>query len=143
HCPASIPALIPRHEQHCEVRLPKRQPPSGDVQPAKKVLLAENDHETRVAIHNALSKAGYEVTVVNDGARALARIRKTSFDLAFLDIWMREMSALDVIARTRKGTRHPKIIIMTSEGASEGLLHAVREQAYEYLCKPFPAHEAV
>ena len=90
-----------------------------------------------------LKKAGYAVTAVKDGAEALRNIEQTNFDLAFLDIWMPGLTGLEVLARVRAGKFHPKIIIMTSDGTPESLLRAIREQAYEYLSKPFPPIQAV
>jgi len=107
------------------------------------VLVADDDRTTRVAISSMLKKAGYAVTAVENGAEALRNIERTSFDLAFLDIWMPELTGLEVLARVRAGDSHPKIVIMTSDGTPETLLRAVREQAYEYLSKPFPPKEAV
>jgi len=80
---------------------------------------------------------------VKDGAEALCKIQKSSFDLAFLDIWMPKLTGLEVLARVRAAESHSKIIIMTSDDTPETLLRAVREQAYEYLNKPFPPKEAV
>ena len=90
-----------------------------------------------------LKKAGYAVTSAKNGAEALRRIEQMSFDLAFLDIWMPELTGLEVLARVRLGASRPKMIIMTSDGTPESVLTAVREQAYEYLSKPFPPKEAV
>jgi CheY-like chemotaxis protein len=90
-----------------------------------------------------LKKAGYEVTAAKDGAEALRKIGKTRFDLAFLDIWMPGLTGLEVLARVRTGESQPKIVIMTSDGTPETILRAIREQAYEYLSKPFPPREAV
>ena len=83
------------------------------------------------------------MTAAKDGAEALRNIQNKTFDLAFLDIWMPKLTGLEVLARVRAGESHPKIIIMTSDGTPETLLHAIREQAYEYLSKPFPPKEAV
>jgi len=110
---------------------------------AEKILVADDDRLTRFAISSMLKKAGYAVTAVKDGAQALRNIQQTSFDLAFLDIWMPELTGLEVLARVRAGESHTKIVIMTSDGTPETLLHAIREQAYEYLSKPFPPKEAV
>ena len=106
-------------------------------------MVADKDRATRLAISSALKRAGYAVTVVKDGAKALAHIQQETFDLAFLNIWMPEMSGLDVVVHAREGKSHPKIIIMTSAGAPQELLQAVRGRAYEYLRKPFPPQEAV
>jgi CheY-like chemotaxis protein/anti-sigma regulatory factor (Ser/Thr protein kinase) len=111
--------------------------------PTEKILVADDDRTTRFAISSMLKKAGYAVTAVKDGAEALRNIQQTSFDLAFLDIWMPELTGLEVLARVRAGESHPKIVIMTSDGTPDTLVRAIREQAYEYLSKPFPPKEVV
>ncbi|HET6180360.1 MAG TPA: response regulator [Candidatus Sulfotelmatobacter sp.] len=107
------------------------------------ILVAEDDRTTRFAISSMLKSAGYRVTEVSNGTDALRKIQQDRFDLAFLDIWMPELTGLEVLARVREGDSHPKIIIMTSDGTPDTVLRAVREQAYEYLSKPFPPKEAV
>ena len=114
-----------------------------DTQPPARILVADDDRTTRFAISSMLKNAGYVVTAVKDGEEALRYIQKNSFDLAFLDIWMPKLTGLEVLARIRAGASHPKIVIMTSDNTPETLLRAVREQAYEYLTKPFPPKEAV
>jgi CheY-like chemotaxis protein len=109
----------------------------------RKILVADDDRTTRFAISSMLKEAGYAVTAAKNGAEALRNIQKNTFDLAFLDIWMPKLSGLEVLARVREGESHPKIIMMTSDTTPETLLRAIREQAYEYLSKPFPPREAV
>src|SRR5215831_3932503 len=108
-----------------------------------KILVADDDRTTRFAISSMLKKAGYAVTAVKNGAEALRNIQKTNFALAFLDIWMPNLSGLEVLARVRAGESHPKVVIMTSDATPENVLRAIREQAYEYISKPFPPREAI
>jgi len=110
---------------------------------AQKILVADDDRTTRFAVSSMLKTAGYAVTTVSNGAEALRSIQKTNFALAFLDVWMPELTGLEVLARVRVGESHPKVIIMTSDGTPENVLSAIREQAYEYVSKPFPPKEAV
>jgi CheY-like chemotaxis protein len=110
---------------------------------AAKILVADDDRTTRFAISSMLKEAGYAVTAVTNGAEALGKIQKTNFALAFLDIWMPELTGLEVLARVRVGESRPKVIIMTSDGTPENVLRAIREQAYEYVSKPFPPRAAV
>ena len=109
----------------------------------QKILVADDDRTTRFAVSSMLKKAGYAVTAAKDGAEALRNIQRKTFDLAFLDIWMPGLTGLEVLARVREGESHPKIIMMTSDATPENVLRAIREQAYEYLSKPFPPKEAV
>ena len=110
---------------------------------AQKILVADDDRTTRFAIASMLKKAGYAVTEASNGAEALRTLQKNDYALAFLDIWMPEMTGLEVLARVREGKSQPKVIIMTSDGTPENVLRAIREQAYEYVNKPFPPKEAV
>jgi len=109
----------------------------------RSVLIADDDSATRHAIARLLENAGFEVSEVGDGTSALNAVQQGQFDLVFLDIWMPNLSGLEVLARIRTGANRPKVIIMTSDGTSETLLRAVKEQAYDYLSKPFPPRQAV
>jgi len=108
-----------------------------------RILVADDDPTTRFAICGMLEKAGYAVAAAKNGAEALRKIHQGSFALAFLDIWMPELTGLEVLTRVRADQNCPKIVIMTSDGTPESVLGAVREQAYEYLSKPFPPKKAV
>jgi CheY-like chemotaxis protein/anti-sigma regulatory factor (Ser/Thr protein kinase) len=108
-----------------------------------RVLVADDDAAIRHGISKLLEKAGYEVSEAADGIAALNAIQEKQYDLVFLDIWMPHLSGLEVLARIRTGANRPKVIVTTSDGTSETLLRAVKEQAYDYLSKPFPPREAV
>lgn len=116
----------------------------SDKTPARRrVLIADDDAAIRHGISKLLENAGYEVSEAADGIAALNSIQEKQYDLVFLDIWMPHLSGLEVLARIRTGVSRPKVIVTTSDGTSETLLRAVKEQAYDYLSKPFPPREAV
>ena len=115
----------------------------GQAPAQARILVADDDRTTRFAICSMLEKAGYAVAAATNGAEALRKIHEGSFALAFLDIWMPELTGLEVLTRVRADQNCPKIVIMTSDGTPESVLGAVREQAYEYLSKPFPPKQAV
>jgi CheY-like chemotaxis protein/anti-sigma regulatory factor (Ser/Thr protein kinase) len=116
---------------------------SGEAPARRKVLVADDDSATRRGISKLLENAGFEVSEAADGIAALNAIQEGHFDLVFLDIWMPHLSGLEVLARIRTGESRPKVIVTTSDDTSETLLRAVKEQAYDYLSKPFPPREAV
>jgi len=116
---------------------------SDETPTRRRVLIADDDAATRHGVAKLLENAGFEVSEAADGNAALTAIQEKQYDLVFLDIWMPQLSGLEVLARIRTGTRRPKVIVMTSDGTSETLLRAVKEQAYDYLSKPFPPRQAV
>lgn len=103
-----------------------------------RILVADDDNALRHAIGKILKGCGYEVTSFDNGADALEALQQEHFDLAILDIWMPRMSGLEVLSHLRNAEHGTRIIIMTSDDTTETLLGAVREQAYDYIAKPFP-----
>ena len=116
---------------------------SDETPTRRRVLIADDDAATRHGVGKLLENAGFEVSEAADGNAALSAIQDKQYDLVFLDIWMPHLSGLEVLARIRTGTNRPKVIVMTSDDTSETLLRAVKEQAYDYLSKPFPLRQAV
>ena len=94
------------------------------------ILLVEDERVTRHRIQKMLEDAGYDVTPVTNGTDALSHLDKERFDLMLLDIWMPEMSGLDVLNELGNGASRPKVVVMTADdtasdasqrGASPGL----------------------
>ena len=100
------------------------------------ILLVEDERVTRHRIQKTLEDAGYEVTPVGSGTEAMSRLHAESFDLVLLDIWLPEMTGLDLLNELRNGDAHPKVIVMTADDTPQTLLDAVRHQAYQYIAKP-------
>jgi CheY-like chemotaxis protein/anti-sigma regulatory factor (Ser/Thr protein kinase) len=113
---------------------------------AKKILIAEDDRATRHLIRSVLKGAGFSVSAVADGHRALEQLHRHPFDILLLDVWLPRLNGLDLLARLRSDATvqgHPKVLVMTSDETPEVMLQAVREQAYDYLSKPVEADELI
>ena len=102
----------------------------------KKILVVEDDRTTGLMLSETLKRGGYSVSTARDGVAGLNRLRKSTFDLVLLDIWMPRMNGLEVLARMRQEGLGPKAVVMTSDDTPTTLLRAVREQAYNYVNKP-------
>ena len=108
-----------------------------------RVLVADDDAAIRHGVSKLLANAGFDVSEAADGNAALNAIQKKKYDLVFLDVWMPQLSGLEVLACMRTGISRPKVIVMTSDNTPETLLRAVKEQAYDYMSKPFPPRQAL
>ena len=102
----------------------------------EKILVADDDEATRVAVSGILEDAGYPVTLAKDGAEALRTLRHRHFDLAFLDIWMPGHTGLQVLEKIRETRPKLKAVIMTVDETPQSVLQAIKDQALEYLTKP-------
>lgn len=102
----------------------------------KKVLVVEDDRPTRYLLSKVLKAAGFSVLAAKDGVEGLEQLRRSTFDLVLLDIWMPRMNGLELLAHMRNEPTRPKAVVMTSDNTPETLLRAVRDQAYQYIVKP-------
>ncbi len=101
------------------------------------ILVVDDDRSTRRLLCELLQRAGYSVTPAEDGEEALKTLESGSFDLMLMDVWMPRMTGLDVLERLRGRPAKPPIIMMTADNTPETVLRAVRDQAYQYITKPF------
>jgi len=100
------------------------------------ILVVDDDRTTRHLTRTTLAKAGYAVSVAQDGAEALTRMRGKKFDLVLLDVWMPRMDGLAVLDRMKRLKTRPRVVVMTSDDAPQTVLKAIRRHAYQYLHKP-------
>ncbi len=103
----------------------------------QRVLVVDDDRVLRLALSRLLADA-YEVGEASDGNEALAKAAAEPFDLVLLDIGLPGMSGLDVLKRLNSDGRHRRVVMMTADDTPETLLRAIRDQAYDYIVKPFP-----
>src|SRR5260370_501224 len=75
------------------------------------------------------------------GLEGLERLSCHEFDVVLLDVWMPHMNGLDVLTELHRRGSTQRVILMTADHAPETLLHAVREQASQYISKPFSSEE--
>jgi len=108
-----------------------------------RILVADDDNALRHALATILKNCGHKITSLDNGADALQALRRDKFELAILDIWMPRMSGLEVLSHLRNLETKPRVIVMTSDDTPETLLRAVREEAYDYIAKPFPPQSIV
>ena len=69
------------------------------TEPAKKILIIEDDRETAGLIAEELVDRGYDVRVAYDGREGFAAILKTMPDLVLSDISMPVMTGFEVLER--------------------------------------------
>ncbi|MDP4146919.1 MAG: response regulator [Bacillota bacterium] len=105
----------------------------------KKVLVVDDTKNIRMLLTTCLELNGYEVVTANNGPQALDIFKQDSFDLAFLDIKLPEMSGTEVLRRIREMNIHIPVIIMTAFATVKNAVECTRLGAVAYLQKPFTA----
>jgi len=103
----------------------------------KRVLVVEDDADTRGLIVDILAEEGLEVRSCVDGLQALELLRSEPFDLVLADIKMPRLTGIDLLFEIRRLGLPTRCILMTAYASVETAVQALRGHAFDYLIKPF------
>lgn len=118
--------------------------PSTPIQPAantphyKNILCIEDEHFIGELYTRALTKAGYNVTVVVDGEQGLKQALTDQYDIILLDIMVPNLTGTEILKKLRDPSQKPlkaKIIITTNLEQKEDAREAIEKQADGYIVK--------
>jgi len=133
------------------VRLPittKEPPPAPDSQPsagtlAQRILLIEDNADSREMLLAILKFDGYDVSVACDGREGLAALRTLRPDVAIVDIGLPGLNGYEVAQQVRLDPQlqHVYLIALTGYGRAEDC-EAVRRAGFDvHLVKPLKPDE--
>jgi two-component system, OmpR family, response regulator MprA len=106
-----------------------------------RVLVVDDDRAVRDALRRALTLAGYEVQMAEDGEQALELVVQAVPDAVVLDVGMPGIDGLEVCRRLRRlGNRVP-ILMLTARDAVSDRIDGLDVGADDYMVKPFDVGE--
>lgn len=106
-----------------------------------RVLIVDDDPDFGAVAQNLIELEGYAADLAVSAADAFHLCRKNSFDVVLLDLKLGAASGLDVLRDLRNDWPDLPVIVVTAHGSLESAAAAVREKAFDYIGKPFPAAE--
>ena len=104
-----------------------------------KILLADDDHVSRLLMERMLRSNGYEVVTAENGRQALQELfRKDSPRLALLDWMMPELDGLGVCREIRacRDKSYVYILLLTARESADDIVAGLKAGADDYLTKP-------
>ena len=106
-----------------------------------KVLVVDDEPGALESFRMILEIKDFEVLTFSNGLDALEEVKKTSIDIAFIDLKMPVISGLDVLKRLKEISSATEAIIVTAYATEESQANAITMGAMEYLRKPFLMEE--
>jgi CheY-like chemotaxis protein len=102
------------------------------------ILLADDDPITQTLLKNILEDWGFEVFCASSGQEALDYVCRRMFSLFMLDVYMDDMSGLDVLQEIRLTPRLATrpVLMISSEEHPASIEVALQFGANDYLIKP-------
>jgi len=106
----------------------------GTFNMTARILVVEDDDETREAVAGALRDLGYDATVCNDARSARSH---SDVDIVVTDIRMPGESGLELCADIAGNRPDLPVILMTAFGDTRAVSMGLRAGASDFLAKPF------
>jgi DNA-binding NtrC family response regulator len=110
---------------------------------APSILIVEDDANFRRVLEFQLSEAGYRITAVENGEKALELFSKHHFQIVLTDLNMPGIGGEEVLKRVKKASTETPVIIITAFGSIDSAVAAMKLGAFHYLTKPVNSDELI
>ena len=117
-------------------------PPGGDENRGR-VLIVEDDPGYRFFLKNLLQDEGLDVVEVEDGRKALVRVREGDIDLVLTDLVMPHMDGMQLLSSLAEECPGTRSIMLTAQGTERRVVEALKRGALDYLNKNAHPDEVV
>ncbi len=104
--------------------------------PRAKVLVVDDDAGVRFFLEEVLTRDGHQVVAVESGEAALECIATQEFDLALIDLMMKGIGGMEVLAVLCRQSPDTAAIVLTAHASLVTAVEALRQGAHDYLFKP-------
>jgi len=106
-----------------------------------KILALDDVLDAVNLIKRILERKGHEVFTFTEEEDALTHARNEEMDLAILDIKLKKMSGVEVLAELKKITPALRVIMLTGYPTMETANESLKLGANEYCVKPIDKDE--
>ena len=106
------------------------------MQQISKILIVDDDNAHRTMLRTLIGGWGFGVDDADDGATAIDKVKRQSYDLVLMDVRMVNISGLEALQKIKSYNPAIPIIIMTAYSSVETAVEALKKGAHDYLTKP-------
>jgi len=100
------------------------------------VLLIDDDDTFRTVLSRELTRAGFVMDTLPDGAGIEGALQKRSYDVVVLDLRMPGLDGMTTLERIKTIRPLTEVVILTGHGSLESAVQALKHGAYDFLAKP-------
>jgi CheY-like chemotaxis protein len=108
-----------------------------------RILIIDDDQDSRILIKFMLQQRGHETTEAENGLVALNLLKTDSFDLVISDIRMPHMDGLDLLNHIRRIFPSMPVIFISAQNPHASAPKTVDGNLDRYLQKPFTHKQLV
>ncbi|KUJ80959.1 XRE family transcriptional regulator [Ruegeria marisrubri] len=108
---------------------------------SRRILIVEDDADTREFIAKGFAEEGYTVEACEDGREGLYHATDGGFDAIILDRMLPGLDGLSLVKSLRAAGLKTPVLMLTAMSAVDERVKGLRAGADDYLVKPFSFQE--
>jgi DNA-binding NtrC family response regulator len=85
----------------------------SEVKASIRVLVVDDERTLRESCASVLQMDGYNVTLVGRGEEALETVRRRKFDIILVDLYMSQVSGLEILQSALEAYKDTIVVVMT------------------------------
>lgn len=101
-----------------------------------KILIVDDNVSLCKSMSFILKRKGFTVSIAEGGLEAIKKVKKSPFDVIFMDIKMPNLNGVEAFKRIKKIMPKAVVIMMTAYAIEELVEEALEEGAYQIIYKP-------
>jgi two-component system OmpR family response regulator len=106
-----------------------------------RILVIEDDRETRDFLVQGLTQAGHVVDAAGDGKDGLFLALDQEFDVLIVDRMLPALDGLSIVETVRKSGNRTPILVLSALGEVDDRVEGLERGGDDYLVKPFAFSE--
>ncbi|MBD2713405.1 response regulator transcription factor, partial [Limnospira platensis] len=109
----------------------------------RRLMLVDDDPNLVILVSDYLELRGYQVTIAENGQKALEKLEEEVPELIICDIMMPEMDGYTLVKLIRENSQFGwiPVIFLSAKGQSEDRVKGLNTGADVYMVKPFDPEE--
>jgi CheY-like chemotaxis protein len=102
-----------------------------------RALVCDDEAPLRDLMARRLEKMGLDVERAESGTDAATRINEQHYDLLVTDIYMPDVTGLQLLQQMKALDPHAQVVVVTASATLDNAVGALNHGAFAYLTKPF------
>lgn len=106
-----------------------------------KIMVVDDDKDVCEYLRQLLKEEGFKVKATTDSTQVIGLLKKDRYHLVLLDLKMPKLGGLELMRQIRKMDSDIIVIILTAYPSVESAVETMKQDAFDYLQKPFKVEE--
>ena len=103
----------------------------ADVKSSIRILVVDDERTLRESCASVLEMDGFNLTVIGRGEEALEAVKRRKFDIMLVDLYMSQVSGIDLLRAALQHHRDTIVVVMTGNPSVTSSIEALRAGAWD------------